>query len=556
MNGLKIKTRITSGFAAVILIAIVLVGFAYTAVERIESVATTITADNLPAVYMIGQIQTLQTKNFALATQHIVETDRAAMERISAGINANKARITALMSAYQGVISNPEDRKLFDAVKAARGDFVTSFGEVLKASSTARKIDAAVLSSARLRPAFEKFAAATDAEVKDNNDRAAESARGITASVKRAKSGIMLGLALAVTAAILIAVFIARSITLPLGSVIGQLEEVARGDLSNDSPREFQARGDEIGSLARTKQSMTVALREMILEITGGIHILASSSTQLMTSSSGMTTDSREVSDKAHSVSAASEQMSSNIASVSVGMEETTTNLAQVVSAIKRMTVTMGEIAKNSEEARHITGDATRQAARVTEQINQLGEAASGIGKVTEAIMEISSQTNLLALNATIEAARAGAAGKGFAVVATEIKALAQPTAAATEDIKGRIALVQAATTGGMEEIGKVSLVISELSAIVVSIAAAIELQANATNDISRNIAEASAGLNEANARVSETSHVSREIAKDIVGVDQAAGELATGSGHVRNGATALSSVADALRVTAARFHA
>ena len=77
------------------------------------------------------------------------------------------------------------------------------------------------------------------------------------------------------------------------------------------------------------------------------------------------------------------------------------------------MTATIGEIAGNSEKARRIT-ERHRQAARISEQMIQLGAAAQLIGKVTETITEISSQTNLLALNATIEAARAGSAGQGF----------------------------------------------------------------------------------------------------------------------------------------------
>jgi methyl-accepting chemotaxis protein len=220
------------------------------------------------------------------------------------------------------------------------------------------------------------------------------------------------------------------------------------------------------------------------------------------------------------------------------------------------MTSTIGEIAQNSEKARRITDEATRQAARITEQINQLGVAAREIGKVTEAITEISSQTNLLALNATIEAARAGSAGKGFAVVATEIKALAQQTAAATEDIKARIEGVQTATAGGITEIGKVSQVITEVSAIVASIAAAIEEQSTATRDIARNIAEASVGVTDSSTRVSQTSQVSREIARDIVTVEGAAVEMANGSDHVRGSAAELSAVAETLRVTMGRFHA
>ena len=186
--------------------------------------------------------------------------------------------------------------------------------------------------------------------------------------------------------------------------------------------------------------------------------------------------------------------------------------------------------------------------------MNQLGTAAQQIGKVTETITEISSQTNLLALNATIEAARAGSAGKGFAVVANEIKELAQQTAAATEDIKGRIAGVQTSTAGGIAEIEKVTKVIHEVSDIVSSIAAAIEEQSTVTRDIARNIAEASTGVQDANKRVSETSQATAEIAREIVVVDQAAGQMADGSEQVRSSAADLSKVAEQLQSVVSRF--
>jgi methyl-accepting chemotaxis protein len=366
---------------------------------------------------------------------------------------------------------------------------------------------------------------------------------------------LIIGSLVAAVVAILAGTVLTRGIATPVTAVVTHLDQITRGDLSKDAPPELQKRQDEIGTLARGTQTMTVALRKMIQEIAGGIQVLSAASTELTATSSDVTSGSRQASEKAHSVSAAAEEMSSNIMSVAAGMEQTTTNLAHVASATEQMTSTIGDISQNSEKARQITGEATRQAARITEQINQLGAAALEIGKVTEAITEISSQTNLLALNATIEAARAGSAGKGFAVVATEIKALAQQTAAATEDIKGRIAGVQSATAGGIKEIGKVSQIIEEVSAIVSSIAAAIEEQSTATKDIARSLAEASIGVTESNTRVSETSIVSREIAKDIVSVDQAAGEMARGGDHVRTSAGELSTVAEALRVTVARFH-
>lgn len=361
-------------------------------------------------------------------------------------------------------------------------------------------------------------------------------------------TGIALGLA------VLVLILTIRSVTGPLSEAVAQVGHVAQGNLATRLPASFLERGDEIGTLARAIQAMSLKLREMVGEISGGIGVLSSAALLLQTSSTQMTAESRNASDKAHSVAAAAEEMSSNVTSVAIGMEETTTNLANVATATDQMTATIGEIAGNSERARRITHDATVQAKRITEQINQLSESAREIGKVTETINEISSQTNLLALNAAIEAARAGTAGKGFAVVANEIKALAQETAAATEDIKIRVAGVQRSTASGISEIEKVSQVIHEVSDIVGSIAAAIEQQATTTRDIARNIAEASTGVNDANERVSQSSQVSREIARDIGAVDHAASEMSDGSSHVRSSADEVSRISNQLQLTVERF--
>ena len=266
------------------------------------------------------------------------------------------------------------------------------------------------------------------------------------------------------------AFLVTKRIRGPLAEAVSVLQSVAKGDLRRDLK---VANNDEIGDMAAAVRAMSASLRSMIGEIAGGVEVLATSSQKLSANSEEMAANSRNSSEKAHSVAAAAEQMSANVMSVASGMDAAVSNLGNVTAATEQMTATIGEIAGNSERARRITAEAACQAAQVTGQMNRLGDAAREIGKVTEAINEISSQTNLLALNATIEAARAGSAGKGFAVVANEIKQLAQQTASATEDIKTRIAGVQSATADGVSGIERVARVIHEVSDLVSSIAAA-----------------------------------------------------------------------------------
>jgi methyl-accepting chemotaxis protein len=359
---------------------------------------------------------------------------------------------------------------------------------------------------------------------------------------------------LAVAAAAFLGIAVSRTIVKPLRSAAGHLAAVAAGDLSKDVPEEERGRTDEIGQLSAAVQSMTVSLRDLLGSIHAEFVTLSTSAAELAASSATMSEGSSKASEKSHSVAAAAEEVSVNVTSVAAGMEQTSINLSNVSSHSEQMTATISEIAGNSEKARRITESATKQAVAITEQMNQLGAAAREIGKVTEAITEISSQTNLLALNAAIEAARAGSAGKGFAVVANEIKELAQQTATATEDIKNRIQGVQGSAVTGIAEIEKVSRVIHEVSDIVGTIAAAIEEQATVTRDIAQNIADASTGVGDANQRVSETSQATREIAHEITVVDRVAVEMTKGSEQVLASAAGLSQSAENLKMLVARF--
>jgi methyl-accepting chemotaxis protein len=503
------------------------------------------------------QVETLQMTNdiarlFVGVGNIVMSAKQGSQEQES--VLALRKEYRGLFADLQARAETGDERRLLDQLDRAFAPWREADDRVMKLALAGKRAEASTAYRQQALPCFESGVRAVEDVLAWHRSRVEEIDQSRNRLTSRMSLGILAAGLLVLAGTAVFTTLITRSVAKPLAATVARLGEVARGDVSGDAPAEFLERRDEIGLLARATQAMSGNLRNIINEITVGIHVMSPASAELSASSARMSDGSREASEKAHAVAAAAEQMTANVMSVASGMEQTSTNLSTVATATEQMTSTIGEIAANSEKARRITEEATRQAACISEQMNQLGSAAQEIGKVTETITEISSQTNLLALNATIEAARAGSAGKGFAVVANEIKALAQQTAAATEDIKGRIAGVQSSTAGGIAEIGKVTQVIHEVSDIVASIAAAIEEQSLVTKNIAHNIAQASAGVGDANKRVSETSLATVEIAREIAGVDQAAGQMAEGSEQVKSNATELSRVAEQLQSATARF--
>lgn len=374
-------------------------------------------------------------------------------------------------------------------------------------------------------------------------------------AAKLSLNALLIGLALGVALAIVAAFVITRGVTLPIRKSVTLLGRMSSGDLSQDVPEEMLARSDEVGELARAMNSTTAQLRALIRDVSEGSQVVSTASTELSSVAEQMAGSVRQTSGNARTVSAAAEEMSTNSVSVAAGMEQATANLTTMAAAAEEMTATITEIASKSEKARGITQQATEQAGRVTALVQDLSHAAQEIGKVTESITSISDQTKLLALNATIEAARAGAAGKGFAVVAHEIKELARQTAEATEDIKAKVSAIQNSTTGTLGDLGEISRVIGEISEIVHTIASAIEEQSSVTKDIARNVGEAASGVKEGNERVAQMTTVAQSVARDIAGVNHAAGEMASGSERTLTGSAELSKLANDLRRMVARFN-
>jgi len=392
------------------------------------------------------------------------------------------------------------------------------------------------------------------AEVGEAVERMHKEADAAEAATRESiRTWMMIALALAAVVVCGLSLLIGRSISGAISAMVGAMSRLAGGDVKVGIPG--IGRKDEIGEMAGAvevfKNNMVEAER-LRAEQTEAEHRQAERRKADMrgladafegavgeiveTVSSAAT----ELEASANTLTKAAERSQQLATAVAAASEEASTNVQSVSSASEEMTSSINEISRQVQESSRVAGEAVDQAQNTNHRVSELSKAASRIGDVVELINTIAGQTNLLALNATIEAARAGEAGRGFAVVASEVKALAEQTAKATGEISQQISGIQAATGDSVVAIKEISDTIGRMSEISSTIAAAVEEQGAATQEISRNIMNAAQG----------TAQVSGNIAD----VERGAGETGSASAQVHSAAQSLSSESNRLKLEVTKF--
>jgi methyl-accepting chemotaxis protein len=384
----------------------------------------------------------------------------------------------------------------------------------------------------------------------DVAERALEAAKDYGVSLyEAAQRALILQLVLlaaAVGLAFLSMAAVSGRVIKPLQAIQAAMLKVAGGDLDVEVP--FTQRRDEIGALAgalgtfkqnavekerieaeQRERNARGASRQQAIES----HI-AAFELQVREALDALAGASDQMSQTSESMSAVAGQTTSQVQIVAKASGIASANVQNVAAASEELSSSINDISRQVTHAATIASRAVDQARQTDVTVQGLSETASKIGDVVGLINDIAGQTNLLALNATIEAARAGEAGKGFAVVASEVKSLASQTAKATEDISQQIAAVQKVAQDAMDAIKGIGGTIAEVSEVATAIAAAVEEQGAATQEITRNTQQAAQGT--------------QDVSDNIAGVTEGADATGASAQNVRLAADALGVQAQQLR--------
>ncbi|WP_417431909.1 methyl-accepting chemotaxis protein [Kiloniella sp.] len=344
-----------------------------------------------------------------------------------------------------------------------------------------------------------------------------------------------------------VGMIIGKGITTPLQLLTDSMTKLAGGDKETDVP--ITERTNELGEMGRAvlifKENMIKAEELAIAQAADQAERLKRSNSinqltedfeaQIKAILGSVDGAVHQMEDTASSMNNSADQVSQQSTAVANAANEASANVQTVASASEQLAASIKEIGMQVSKSTQVASDAVTQANETNTVIQGLDQSAQKIGEVLSLINDIAEQTNLLALNATIEAARAGEAGKGFAVVASEVKNLASQTSKATDEIGTQITGIQNATSDAVAAIGSIGKTIGNMDEIASAIAAAVEQQMAATQEIARNVERAASGTETVTHNINNVSNTAKESEVAANQVKQASVELSGESGKLNS---------------------
>ena len=292
-----------------------------------------------------------------------------------------------------------------------------------------------------------------------------------------------------------LAVWLARSIVAPLQGALIIAKQAAAGELTTHIVVEGK---DETSELLQALKNLNESLSKTVGEVRAG--------TQTITS--------------------ASQEIAAGNAHLSARTESQASSLEQTASSMEELTSTVKQNADNARQANQLAVSASSVAVKggavVAQVVNTMGSIKESSRKIVDIIGVIDGiafQTNILALNAAVEAARAGEQGRGFAVVAAEVRSLAQRSASAAKEIKSLIG-------DSVDKVDNGSKLVDEAGHTMQLIVTSIKQVADIMGEITAATQEQSNGIEEVNEAITQMDEMTQQNAALVEQAAAAAGSM------------------------------
>jgi len=420
-RSLSVAAQLALSFALVLAMMLVLTVASISKVNAIEGSLATVSEDNsVKQRYAINFRGSVHDR--AIALRDLTLVGEAEVKDVIAQINKLDAdyqqSARPLDAAFSTMKVSADERAGLERIKAIEARAMPLAAKAIALRNAGDAEGARQLVLTQVKPAFVEWLAAINRfiDLEESMSQAESAKARSTAHGFQAFMLVLLGAAL--VAGAVLATLITRSIRGALGAEPDEVKQLAlavdRGELYHAAAA---TRGD-----GGKRQSIMAALSEM---------------------SGNLRNTVTDVRDAATGVATISAQIAAGNSDLSARTEDQAASLEETASAMEQLTATVKQNDGHAREANQLArnaSDIAKQGGAIVEEVVDtmaaINTSSRKIVDIIGVIDGIAFQTNILALNAAVEAARAGEQGRGFAVVATEVRNLAQRSAAAAKEIK------------------------------------------------------------------------------------------------------------------------
>ncbi|RJF99227.1 methyl-accepting chemotaxis protein [Noviherbaspirillum saxi] len=451
----------------------------------------------VPLTALDRVVRLIDRNQLALAQAVHAEPAAVAME-----LDAIEKRMEEINKAWSGILADtkntvsPQEQALTEQFASSRKAYLAQglFPAIgaLRANDTAQAVQ---ILRGPLSTHIQPVAEAANALMQYHEQSARKDYEKNQEIYIWVRNSCLSGMAFAVLLGTGICIWLVRAIARPLADAVDVARRVASGDLTKEIVVDSS---DETGQLLHALKEMNQSLVRIVSKVRAGTEAIAT----------------------------ASSQIASGNLDLSARTEAQAGSLERTASSMEELTATVRQNADSAQQANRLAVSASQVAVKggavvsqVVDTMGSINESARKIVDIIDVIDSIAFQTNILALNAAVEAARAGEQGKGFAVVATEVRHLAQRSAAAAGQIKALI-------DDSVEKVDIGAKLVDEAGATMHDIVASVRRVTDIMGEISTASKEQTDGLEQVNQAIAQMDEVTQQNAALVEEAAAAAASL------------------------------